>query len=101
MMENQASSPVREASARSRLVMVPTSKRSPGWSWRTTSIIAGDRSMSNASGPMLCRWAVSRPGPQPTSGTGPSPWARTSSAKSARMPRWNGSLARASRSMSA
>lgn len=71
--DHHASRPATEASARSRSVIEPTSNRSSGWSSRATSTIAGERSMPKASMPSSRRWAVTCPGPQPASATGPPP----------------------------
>ena len=86
--DHHASTPARDSSASSRLVIEPTSNRAPGCSRRAISIIAGDRSMPNASAaPSSRSSAAACPGPQPTSSaTGPPPIARTSSGTNSTTP---------------
>ena len=101
MMEYQARIPPRAPSARFRAVIVPTSNRISGWASRATATIAGDRSMPNVSTPSPCRYAVTRPGPQPTSATGPALPDSTSSANAPSSAWSNGFAASSSRNSAA
>lgn len=75
----------------SSAVIDPTSKRSSGWAARASPTIRDERSIPKAETPSPVRYAVTLPGPQPTSAVGPRSADVTSSANAPSTARDSGS----------
>lgn len=71
MIEYQATRPPTEAEPSPRDNIDPTENVTPGQAARATETIRGDRSIPETDNPNDPRYPVIRPGPHPTSTTGP------------------------------